>query len=152
MHQLQFSVQSLPKNPRIAIVVAVFHAIIAEGLLKACRETLAEYKIFEVEIIEVPGAFEIPLACKRLAESKKYDCIIALGAVIKGETHHFDLVCRECTRGIMDVMLETHVPIIFEVLATEDEKQALRRSSGDKNKGKEAALSALKILSTFTSN
>ena len=152
MHKLQFSVQSLPKSPRIAIIVGVFHENITNNMLEACKNTLKEYSVTDVKVFEVPGSFEIPLTAKKIAKSGKFDCIIALGAVIKGETHHFELVSNECARGIMNVMLETEVPIIFEILATKTLQQAKKRSSGKNNKGEEAALSALKLLSTFSNN
>jgi 6,7-dimethyl-8-ribityllumazine synthase len=152
MHKLEFSVESLSFEPRIGIIVSRFHKEISDGLLSVCEETLKEYGVKEVGVFEIPGAFETPLTAKKLAESGKFDCLITLGAVIKGDTQHFELVTQECTRGIMDVMLETGVPIIYEVLATNTLAQAKERASGEDNKGKEAALSALKLLSTLSTH
>ena len=152
MHKLKFSVESLSFTPRIAVVVSRFHEEISDGLLSGCKKILEDCGVNEVKVFEIPGAFETPLMAKKLAESGDFDCIIALGAVIKGDTRHFELITRECARGIMNVMLETGVPIIYEVLATDTLKQAEERAHGDDNKGKEAALGALKLLSTLSTH
>ena len=152
MHKLQFSVESLSFDPRIGIVVSRFHEEISDGLLSGCKKTLGEYGVNEVKVFEIPGAFETPLMTKKLAESGDFDCIITLGAVIKGDTQHFELITQECARGVMNIMLETGVPIIYEVLATNTLEQAKERAIGDSNKGKEAALSALKLLSTLSTH
>ena len=103
-----------------------------------------------IERFVVPGCFEIPLAAQRLARTKKYDAIIALGAVIRGDTYHFDLVANECARGIMRVSLDEDIPIIFEVLATYNRRDALRRAGNNRfNKGLEAAHSALALLAAL---
>jgi len=149
VHTVEFSLDRLPKNPRIAVVASIFHKEMVPSMMSACIATLEEYQVETLVIVETPGEYEIPLAVQRLADTNQYDCIIALGVIIQGDTMHFDLVAQECARGIMDAMLSTNTPVIFEVLATYDTQQALDRSSGTHNKGKEAALSALKILSTF---
>ena len=136
-------------NKKIAIVVSQFNNKITGSLLDKCLETLmkAGFKKSNIKIQKVPGALEIPLACQRLAKSKKYKAIIALGAVIKGDTYHFELVANECVRGCMEVMLKYEVPIIFEVLATYNKAQALKRASNNKfNKGIEAANAAVELI------
>jgi 6,7-dimethyl-8-ribityllumazine synthase len=99
------------------------------------------------DVYRVPGSFEIPLMIQRLAKKKKYDVFLALGAIIKGQTKHFDLVANECARGCMDVMLKTNVPVVFEVLACSSEAQARARSRGKWNRGKLGAEVALWWLS-----
>ena len=114
------------------------------------REIRLGIRADHIDRFSVPGCFEIPLVAKRLARAKRYDALIALGAVIRGETHHFDLVANECARGIMQVSLDENVPIFFEVLATYNRRDALRRAANDKfNKGLEAAQSALQLLATL---
>lgn len=96
----------------------------------------------------MPGSFEIPLACMALAEAGRVDAIVALGCVVRGETAHFDYVAGEASRGLMDVMLETGIPVGFGILTTEDEAQALARSGGEVgNKGEDAAASAVRMAS-----
>ena len=136
-------------NPKIVIVAAVFHQEIVRKMITACKQVLSEHEILDVSVVEVPGAFEIPITSKKLALTKKYDCIIALGVVIKGETMHFELVSEVCAQGVMEVMLATSVPIVFEVLSVYSKEQALHRSDGEHNKGREAAYTALKLLSTL---
>ena len=97
----------------------------------------------------VPGAFEIPLAAKAWAESGRVDAVIGLGAVIRGETGHYDFVAGECARGIQDAQLATGVPVIFGVLTTENLDQALDRSGDDDNKGEESARTALEMVATL---
>ena len=133
----------------IAIVVSQFNSKITDSLLDKCLATLikAGVKKSNIKIQKVPGALEIPLACQKLAKTKKYKAIIALGAVIKGDTYHFELVANECVRGCMEVMLKYEIPIIFEVLATYNKAQALKRASNNKfNKGIEAANAALELI------
>lgn len=139
---------SLPKisgkNRKIAIILPYFNEHIGKKLLK---ETVNELilcgcSIKNIRIERVPGALEIPLAAKRLALSKKYNAIIALGIVIRGETIHFELVSYNTYYGLLETSLETMTPIIFGVLTVENEKQALERVK----KGKELARSALLML------
>jgi 6,7-dimethyl-8-ribityllumazine synthase len=149
MHQAQFTVDNLPEGKKIAIVVSHFHRDMTDRMVMACKDELNSHGMKDVPIYEAPGAFEIPLLTQKLIEMKKYDCVIVLGVIVRGDTYHFELVADQCARGIMDVMLRTGIPIIFEVLATYDTQQAVDRSTGEHNKGREAALSALKILSTI---
>jgi 6,7-dimethyl-8-ribityllumazine synthase len=139
---------------RIAIIRGEYHREITLSLEKKCVETLLAAGVPEknLRIFAVPGCFEIPLLAQRLASQKKYDALIALGAVIKGDTYHFELVVNECARGIMDVSLRHGVPIIFEVLATYNKRDAARRAGNNKfNKGIEAAQAALSLLATLRS-
>ncbi len=137
---------------RVAVIRAEYNREITLSLERSCVEALVEggIRADHVDCFTVPGCFEIPLVAKRLARTGRYNALIALGAVIRGETHHFDLVANECARGIMQVSLSEDVPIIFEVLATYNRRDALRRAGNDKfNKGLEAAESALLMLATL---
>ena len=134
---------------RIAVVTAEFNAEITGNLEKACLGALklAGVPDSRIDRFGVPGCFEIPIMCQRLARRGRYDAIIALGAVIKGDTFHFELVAVECARGAMKVSLKYDVPIIFEVLAVYNRKDALRRAGDNRmNKGIEAAGTALSIV------
>ena len=132
---------------KVGIVVSRFNNNITEPMLKGALEILKGNKVKKenIKTVWVPGSFEIPLACQRLAQTKKYNALVAIGCVIKGETDHFYYICNEVSRGIMDVMLKSDIPIGFGVLTTQDLKQAQVRSCGKENKGKEAAEAALMI-------
>lgn len=138
------------KNTKIGIAVSQYNPEITNTLLKSCTDELIQREVLEknIEIIKVPGGFEIPYACMKMAETKKFAAIIALGAVIKGETPHFDYIAFATSQGIMDVSLMHKVPVIFGVLTTENLRQAKDRIKGGKkgDKGIEAALTALKII------
>lgn len=139
---------------RIAIIRGEYNREIAMSLEKKCVETLQAAGVPKKNIrtFAVPGCFEIPILAQRLAKQKKYDALVALGAVIKGDTYHFELVVNECARGIMDVSLRHDVPIIFEVLATYNVRDAVRRAGNNKfNKGIEAAQTALSLLAALSS-
>jgi 6,7-dimethyl-8-ribityllumazine synthase len=139
---------------RIAVIRGEYNREITLSLEKKCVETLIEAGVKEknIRIFAVPGCFEIPILAQRLASQKKLDAIIALGAVIKGDTYHFELVVNECARGVMDVSLRHDVPIIFEVLATYNKRDAeLRAGNNKSNKGIEAARTALSLLATLGS-
>lgn len=114
----------------IAVAVAEFNADVTAALLDGCLAALARYGVAaaDVTVARVPGAFELPLACDRLAASGRYHAVIALGAVIRGETPHFEFVAGECARGLMRVMLDRKVPVAFGVLTTNDLEQARRRA------------------------
>jgi 6,7-dimethyl-8-ribityllumazine synthase len=133
---------------RFAIVVSEFNDAITAGLLAGARETLAAARVGEpdVTIVHVPGAFEIPLAAMRLAESGRYDAIICLGCLIKGETMHFEYIASAASHGLIEASAATGVPITFGVLTTLTEEQAMARSvPGPENKGREAALAAIEM-------
>ena len=133
---------------RIACVVARFNDFVVEPLLRGALDALARHGIDEggVDVVRVPGAFEIPLVVRKLAASSRYDALIALGAVIRGDTPHFDYVAGECAAGLARVALETGVPVAFGVLTTDTVDQALDRAGGKAgNKGADAALTAIEM-------
>ncbi len=134
---------------KIGIIVGRFNSFVVESLLAGALDTLKRHGIKDndITVVRVPGAFEIPIAAQRLATGKKYDALIALGAVIRGGTPHFDYVAGECTKGIAQVMMKHDLPIAFGVLTVDTIEQAIERS-GTKagNKGEEAAMSALEML------
>ena len=134
---------------QITIVVSRFNSPITEKLLEACRETLREHGCDDSSqrVIFVPGAFELPLVCQTLIRKPPPpDAIVALGAVIRGQTAHFDFLCQTVTRGLGDVALRHHVPIANGVLTTENPEQAMARSGGVKgNRGRDAALVAIEM-------
>jgi 6,7-dimethyl-8-ribityllumazine synthase len=132
---------------RFALVVARFYAEIAEQLAEGARRALAECGAANVDTYDVPGCFELPLACRNLIDTDRYDALVALGTVIRGETPHFEYVAGECARGLMDVQLTTGIPIGFGVLTTEDAVQAQKRADPKGgNKGYEAAIAAATLL------
>ena len=134
----------------MAIVVSRFNEQVTDLLLAGARETLEASGCAADAILQVsvPGALELPMACRWLAESGECDAIVALGAVIRGETSHYEQVCQQSAQGIMQISLATSVPISFGVLTCENGDQALARAGGAKgNKGADAALAALEMLS-----
>ncbi|HQY88070.1 MAG TPA: 6,7-dimethyl-8-ribityllumazine synthase, partial [Tepidisphaeraceae bacterium] len=120
----------LHPDVRIAIIAARFNADIVDRLLEGCLARFKELGLDEsrIDIHRVPGAFELPVACKWLASGRRFNAVIALGCVIRGDTPHFDFVAGEAARGISNVAIETMVPVIFGVLTTETHQQALDRS------------------------
>ena len=137
---------------RFAIVAARFNAKITEALLEGAVATLAEHGVADdpVSVVQVPGAFEIPITAKRLAASGRYEAIITLGAVVRGGTPHFEYVAGECARGISRVALQEDVPVIFGVLTTDTDEQALDRAGGKEgNKGSEAAIAGLEMVTVL---
>lgn len=140
------------KNMKIAIVVARFNEFITSKLLSGCIDCLIRHEAADEDLTVawVPGAFEIPMAAKKLAESAKYDAVICLGAVIRGATPHFDYVCAEASKGIAQVSMQTGVPVAFGVLTTENIQQAVERA-GTKagNKGVDCAMTAMEMVNLF---
>jgi 6,7-dimethyl-8-ribityllumazine synthase len=133
---------------RFALVVSSFNKEITDGLLRGARTALADAGAnnADVTIVRVPGAFEIPLAARRLARTGRYDAVVCLGCLIKGETMHFEYIASAVSNGIMAVSADTGVPVTFGVLTTLTEEQAMARAAeGDDNKGREAALAALEM-------
>jgi 6,7-dimethyl-8-ribityllumazine synthase len=131
----------------VALVVARFYEELADRLTAGARETLAQAGVTDLEEFTVPGAFELPMAARLAAESGRYAGVVCLGAVIRGETSHYDYVCGECARGIQDVQLQTGVPCSFGVLTVDTREQALARSGGDKrNSGAHAAEAVLALV------
>jgi 6,7-dimethyl-8-ribityllumazine synthase len=134
---------------RFGIVVARYNRDVCEKLLDGAERTLREHGATEdhVTVAWVPGAFEVPLVAKHLAHGRHVDAVICLGAVIRGDTPHFDYVAGECAAGIMRVALETDIPVVFGVLTTDDVEQAMARVGGDAgHKGEEAALAAIEMV------
>jgi len=134
---------------RIAIVVSRFNDAITDGLLRGAQQALGEAGIppSAVTVITVPGAFEIPLTARRLAETGQVDAVVCLGCLIKGDTMHFEYIASAVAQGIMSVNLELGVPVTFGVLTTLTEAQAeARASDGPDNKGREAALAAVEMV------
>ena len=138
------------KGLKIAIVAARFNEFIVSKLVGGARDCLVRHDVNDEDITLawVPGAFEIPLAAKRLAASGRYDAVICVGAVIRGSTSHYDYVCAEVSKGIASVSLETGVPVMFGVLTTDTIEQAIERA-GTKagNKGYDCAMGALEMAS-----
>jgi len=137
---------------RFGIVVGRFNSFVVESLVEGAVDALKRHgtKDEDIEIVRVPGAYEIPLATKRMAASKKYDAIITLGAVIRGGTPHFEFVAGECSKGVAQVMMEYDVPVAFGVLTVDTIEQAIERA-GTKagNKGVEAAMSAIEMVNVL---
>ncbi|HEX7057575.1 MAG TPA: 6,7-dimethyl-8-ribityllumazine synthase [Bacilli bacterium] len=140
--------QLVSKNLKYGIVVGRFNEFISGKLLSGALDALKRHGVTddEIDIAWVPGSFEIPLIARKMADSKKYDAIITLGAVIRGATAHFDYVAGETAKGVAQVAMATGVPVIFGVLTTETIEQAIERA-GTKagNKGWEAAVSAIEM-------
>jgi 6,7-dimethyl-8-ribityllumazine synthase len=133
---------------RFAIVVSRFNPEITEGLLAGAREALTEAEVRDddVTLVRVPGAFELPVAAQRLAESGRFDAVICLGCLIKGDTMHFEYIADAATRGLAEIGLSTGVPVTFGVLTTLTDAQAeLRSRPGADNKGREAAAAAVEM-------
>jgi len=133
---------------RVAVVVARFNHLVCARLLEGCTGALRARGVAEdaIHVAWVPGAFEIPLAARRLAASGRYDAVVTLGAVIRGGTPHFDYVCRAVTDGVREAARDTGVPVIFGVLTTDDLEQALARAGGGEgNKGEEMAAAAVEM-------
>ncbi|HKB08027.1 MAG TPA: 6,7-dimethyl-8-ribityllumazine synthase [Candidatus Polarisedimenticolia bacterium] len=142
------------KGLRIALVVARFNDFISHRLLEAALDCLRRHGVVEKDmtVARVPGAFEIPVAARRLALSRKYDAVVCIGCVIRGETSHYQQVCAEVARGIASVALEAGLPVTFGVLTTENLHQAIERAGAKGgNKGWDAALAAIEMVSLFRS-
>ena len=138
------------RGARISIVAARFNDAIVSLLLEGALDTLNRHGLSRDDalLVRVPGAYELPLAARWIAKGAGADAVIALGAVIRGDTPHFDYVCAEAARGIQAASAETGVPVIFGVLTCDDEAQAHARAGGEHgNKGREAALAALEMVS-----
>ncbi len=137
------------KKIRIAIISSSFRKDVVDALEKRCVATLIRRGVSRshVEVFRVPGSLEIPLVAKRLAKKGTYDALITFGAIVKGDTYHFEQISDECARGCMNVSLDFEIPVIFEVLSVYDVKDALERATRAKeNKGVEAAETALKMI------
>jgi len=136
-------------NMRIGIVVSEWNSEITDNLLRGCQETLSEcgMTLDKIQILNVPGSFELPLGAQMLLENKSLEAVICLGSVVRGETPHFDFVCQTCADGIKDVALKYNKPVIFGVLTDDNIEQSRARSGGALgNKGTEAAITAIKMV------
>lgn len=141
-----------PQGMKVAIVASRFNEIIVNKLLSGAVDGLVRHGVEENNITAawVPGAFEIPLAADKLAKSGKYDAVICVGAVIRGDTTHYDYVCNEVSKGVASVGLNTGVPVLFGILTTENIEQAISRAgSKGGNKGYDCALSAIEMVNLF---
>ncbi len=137
-----------PAGARFAIVWSRFNHAVVGKLLEGATECFEAHGVDakELYVVEVPGAWELPYAAQKLAQSRKFDAVVALGAVIRGGTPHFDYVCEGAALGLGRVSLDTGVPVIFGVLTTDDDAQALERAGGTHgNKGYDAALTAIEM-------
>ncbi|HWD69813.1 MAG TPA: 6,7-dimethyl-8-ribityllumazine synthase [Solirubrobacteraceae bacterium] len=145
----------MASEDRVALCISRFYADLADALEEGARDALAEAGITEIDSFEVPGAFELPLIGRYAADSGRYAAIIALGAVIRGETDHYEYVCSETARGLQDVQLASGVPIGFGLLTVEDADQARARvkGGGKRDSGRhavEAALASLAVKRELT--
>ena len=141
--------ERLAQGMRVAVIAGRFNDFIVEPLLNGALGLLEQHGADRkaIKVLRVPGAFELPLVAQKLAGSRRYDAVIALGAVIRGDTPHFDFVAGECAAGLSRVALDTGVPVIFGVLTTDTVEQATDRAGGKHgNKGAEAALSAIEMV------
>ena len=144
-----FEGKLVSQDIRVGIVAARFNEFIVSKLLSGCEDVLVRHGVREEDIAVawVPGAFEIPLIASKMAKSGKYDAVIALGAVIRGSTNHYDYVCSEASKGVANVALASDVPVMFGVLTTDTIEQAIERA-GTKagNKGAECAQGAIEMV------
>ena len=136
------------RDLRFAILASRFNEFVVDRLVQGALDLLRRHGVSEkqIDIIRVPGAFDMPLVARKLAVSRRYDAIVALGAVIRGETSHFDHVAGECASGLAQVASDTGIPVAFGVLTTENTEQAIDRAGGKAgNKGADAAASAIEL-------
>ncbi|MFA5780259.1 MAG: 6,7-dimethyl-8-ribityllumazine synthase [Elusimicrobiota bacterium] len=148
-----FEGKLLAKGLRFGIVISRFNEFITSKLLDGCLDALKRHDADEknLDIVWVPGSFEIPFAANKLASSKKYDAVICLGAVIKGDTPHFDYIAAEVTKGIASTGLKTGVPVVFGVITTDNLEQAIERAGTKSgNKGADAAMTAIEMANLNT--
>lgn len=140
------------KGLKIAIVASRFNEFITKELIGGAEDTLLRHNVNtdDIDLYRVPGAFEIPSVCNKIAKSGKYDAVITLGAVIRGSTPHFDYVAAEVSKGVASVSMQYNIPVIFGVLTTDTIEQAVERA-GTKagNKGSDAAMAALEMINLY---
>ena len=140
------------KGMKVAVIGARFNEIIVNKLVGGAVDGLVRHGVEEdnITIAWVPGAFEIPLAAQKMAASGKYDAVICCGAVIRGDTSHYDLVCNEAAKGIAQVQLATGIPVMFGIITTENIEQAIARAGSKAgNKGYDCALTAIEMVNLF---
>ncbi|MCS7230827.1 MAG: 6,7-dimethyl-8-ribityllumazine synthase [Elusimicrobiota bacterium] len=139
----------LGKDKKICIVVSRFNDFITKHMLEGALDILVRHEVKQedIDIVWVPGSFEIPFVCKKIALSKKYDGIVAIGAIIKGDTSHNEYIATEVTKGIAQVMLETGIPIAYGIITPDNLEQAIERAGTKQgNKGAQAALTLLELI------
>lgn len=144
-----FEGKLVSQNIRVGIVAARFNEFIVGKLVAGAMDALLRHDVREedIDLAWVPGAFEIPLIAKKMAESGKYDAVICLGAVIRGATSHYDLVCNEAAKGIAHVSLDSGVPVLFGIVTTENIEQAIERAGSKAgNKGYDSAMAAIEMV------
>ena len=137
---------------RFGLVVSRFNDFITSNLLTGSLDVFSQCGVDEADlkVLKVPGAFELPQAARKLCSTGNFDAVVCLGAVIRGETSHFDYICAEASRGMGQVGLEFNIPVLFGVLTTENLEQAVARSgSGSSNKGRETALAAIEMATLY---
>ena len=128
----------------IAVIISEFNKEIVDGLLEGCKKSLKDHKL---DIIKVPGAFELPASAQKCIGSERYDAVITLGCVIKGDTDHYDYICQAVSSGIMNISIKSHIPVLFGVLTCQNAQQAFERSrDNDFNKGFEVGNAAKSLL------
>ena len=142
----------IAKGKKFAVVISRFNEFISSKLLEGCIDTLSRHGVQEssIDVVWVPGAFEIPMLALKCAKSKKYDAVICLGTIIRGATPHFEFVASESAKGVAKVSLDTNVPCIFGVITSDNIEQAIERAgTKDGNKGRDAALSAIEMANLY---
>jgi 6,7-dimethyl-8-ribityllumazine synthase len=142
----------IAKGKKFGVVISRFNEFISAKLLDGCVDTLSRHGVQEntIDVVWVPGSFEIPMIALKMAKSKKYDAVICLGTVIRGATPHFEFVASEAAKGVAKVSLDTGVPCIFGVITADNLEQAIERAgTKDGNKGRDAALSAIEMANLY---
>ncbi|WP_274541583.1 6,7-dimethyl-8-ribityllumazine synthase [Staphylococcus pseudintermedius] len=145
---MKFEGQLNGKGLKIGVVVSRFNDLITGRLLDGAQDALRRHQVAEdsIDVAYVPGAFELPIVAKKMAQTGKYDAVVTLGCVIRGATSHYDYVCNEATKGIAKASDDTGVPVIFGVLTTENIEQAIERAgTKEGNKGAESAVGAIEM-------
>lgn len=140
------------KGKKFAITISRFNEFISSKLLEGCIDTLSRHGVQEnsIDVVWVPGAFEIPMIAQKCAKSKKYDAVICLGTIIRGATPHFEFVASEAAKGVAKISLDTGVPCIFGIITADNIEQAIERAgTKDGNKGRDAALSAIEMANLY---
>ena len=142
----------IAKGKKFAIAISRFNEFISSKLLEGCIDTLSRHGVQEnsIDVVWVPGAFEIPMIAQKCAKSKKYDAVICLGTIIRGATPHFEFVASEAAKGVAKISLDTSVPCIFGIITADNIEQAIERAgTKDGNKGRDAALSAIEMANLY---
>lgn len=142
----------IAKNKKFGIVVSRFNEFISSKLLEGACDTLVKHgaKEEEISIVWVPGSFEVPMIAQKMSTSGKYDAVICLGTIIRGETPHFDLICAEAAKGVAKVAMDGDIPCVFGIITTDNLEQALDRAGTKSgNKGRDAAMTAIEMTNLY---